>query len=59
METSVVVKGESGKTIENNLRKLDICQKGLMFFYCQKSGWCTNEIIKEWLKNIFTILKMV
>ena len=34
----VVVKGESGKTIENKLRKLDFCQKEQIFVYTQKSG---------------------
>ena len=49
----VVIKGESGKTIDKNLRKLDICQKGSIFVYYQKSGWGTNEIIEEWIKKIF------
>ena len=50
----VVVKGESGKTIENKLRKLDFCQKEQIFVYTQKSGWCTNEIMEEWIKKVYS-----
>lgn len=49
----VIVKGESGKTIENELRKLYTIPECYIFIYTQKEGWCTTFIFKEWINNVF------
>ena len=49
----VIVKGESGKTIENELWKLYTIPEGYIFIYAQKDGWCTTFIFKEWINNVF------
>lgn len=45
--TPIVVKGEEGKTIEKNFRKLPYCQNGQLLLYCNKEDWCTNKILEE------------
>ena len=49
----IILEGESGKSIETKYRKIDYVQNGEVLIYCQKNGWCTNEIFEEWLKKNF------
>ena len=49
----VIVKGESGKTFESKLRKIEYVRNKQMFIYCQKNALCYKFIFNEWIKNIF------
>lgn len=49
----VIVKGEPGKTVETNLRKLEYVRNNKLFIYYQNNAWCDNFIFKEWIKKIF------
>lgn len=40
----VIIKGEKGKSIERNLKKLPFVQNREMSGYCQKEGWSTSQI---------------
>lgn len=48
----IIVKGEPGKTVETELRRL-FCKKNIIHIYCQKEAWCTTYIFKEWVLKIF------
>ena len=54
----VLFKGEIGKTIEKKLRKLEFCQKGQIFVYTQKSGWCKMKLSKSGLKIFFYLIQI-
>ena len=49
----LILKGEQGKTVEKNLRKLSYVINGDIFIHCQKEGWCTTDIFECWIKEIF------
>ena len=49
----IILKGESGKSIETKYRKIDFVENGEVLIYYQKNCWCTNEIFEEWLKKYF------
>ena len=43
----VIVKGEQGKIIENQLRNLNFVKNKQILIYCQRQGWSTNSIFNE------------
>ena len=49
----IILKGEPGKTIEINMRKLSFVKNNNMYIYCQKNSWCDNNLFIEWINEIF------
>ena len=40
----IIIKGESGKTIEKELNKIWFVKEKLVYIICQTEGWGTNNI---------------
>lgn len=49
----VIVKGESGKSAENESRRPHNHKKDLIYIYCQTEAWCNTFIFKEWILKVF------
>ena len=49
----IIKKGESGKSIEKELRSLSYVRNGNVYVYCQPQGWCTLSLFQEWIKMVF------
>lgn len=49
----IIVKGEKGKTVEQNLRNLPYAKNKNMLIYCNPNAWCDKFIFSEWLFKIF------
>ena len=49
----IIVKGEKGKTVEQNLRNLPYAKNKNMLIYCNQNAWWDKYIFSEWLFKIF------
>ena len=55
----IIVKGEPGKTVETNLRKLTYVKNNNMFIYCQNNAWCSKFILLSGLKRFLNLMKKI
>ena len=53
----IIIKGESGKSIEKELRSLPYVKNGNVYVYCQPQGWCTLSLFQEWIKMVFYLMR--
>lgn len=49
----IIFKGVPGKRIENDLSKNDLVKKKRLYAFCQQNAWCTSDIFKIWIKEIY------
>ena len=50
----LILKGKTGKKKENILNNFDLLKKDKKIYVkCQDNSWCTAELFKFWIKNIF------
>ena len=49
----IIVKGEKGKTVEQNLRNLSYAKNKNMLIYYNQNAWWDKYIFSEWLFKIF------
>jgi len=49
----LILKGKTGKKKENILNNLDLVKDKKIFVKCQDNSWCTAELFKFWIKDIF------
>ena len=49
----VIFKGVPGKRIEKDLSKNALVKNKKLYALCQPNSWCTSDIFKFWLKEIY------
>lgn len=49
----VIFKGVPGKRIEKNFSKNALVKNKKLYALCQPNSWCTSDIFKFWLKEIY------
>lgn len=55
----IIVKGEPGKTVETNLRKLTYVKNNNMFIYCQNKPGVQNLFLLSGLKRFLNLMKKI
>ena len=49
----IIFKGQEGKRIEKELSAHKLVQNKRIYVKCQPNSWCTTDIFKYWIKEIF------
>ena len=49
----IIFKGQEGKIIEKELNAHNLVKNKRIYVKCQPNTWCTTDIFKYWIKEIF------
>jgi len=49
----IIFKGILGKRIEKDLSKNELVKTKRLYAFCQQNAWCTCDICKIWIKEIY------
>ena len=53
MAPLIIFKGQEGKRIEKELSAHKLVKNRRIYVKCQPNSWCTTDIFKYWIKEIF------